>query len=293
MRFAKSMPYTVPVSFNKFIENISLTGDHHDTAEARRQRIVSLLSNNFTIVDSFATGSIPRKTALKTQSDLDVFVVLHYGKHILGKSPTAVLQAVRDALGEYRTNVRKNGQAVTLYYESWPNVDIVPVCRVVNDDKSLSHYEVPDMNSGKWLTSRPRTHANAIDAREVELGSKFKPLLRMAKEWNLAHSDLMQSYHLEVIGLRGVTWLGDEWAWSVFQFFEAAAKLASAYMWHEDGFADDYLDYSSRSEVVKRLETARDKARDAWYHTYNGRSEHQKAIQIWRQIFGNRFPAYG
>ncbi|MFL6261418.1 MAG: nucleotidyltransferase [Thermoanaerobaculia bacterium] len=287
------MPYTVPVSFDKFIENISLTGDHHSTAEARRGRIVSLLGNIFTIVDSFATGSIPRKTALKTHSDLDVFVVLHYEKHIKGKSPKAVLQSVRDALGEYRTNVRKNGQAVTLYYESWPNVDIVPVSGVVNYDKSISHYEVPDMNSGKWLTSRPRKHADAIDAKDLELGSKFKPLLRMAKEWNLAHSDWMQSYHLEVIGLRGTTWLGGEWPWLLFKFFEAAAKLASSYLWYEDGFADDYLDYSSRSEVVKRLEIARDKAREAWYYTYEGRSEHEKAIQIWRQIFGNRFPAYG
>lgn len=287
------MPYTVPVSFNKFIENISLTGDHHSTAEARRERIVSILSNTFTIVDSFATGSIPRQTSLKTHSDLDVFVVLHYGKHVKDKSPQAVLQSVRDALGEYRTNVRKNGQAVTLYYESWPNVDIVPVSRVVNDDKSISHYEVPDMNSGKWITSRPRKHANAIDAKEKEVGSKFKPLLRMAKEWNLAHSALMQSYHLEVIGLRGTTFLNEEWPWVVFQFFEAAAKLASSHMWYEDSFADDYLDYNSRSEVVKRLETARDSARDAWYHTYGGRSEHEKAIQIWRRIFGNRFPAYG
>lgn len=287
------MPYTVPFSFGKFIENISLTGDHRGTAEARRGRIVSLLGNTFTIIDSFATGSIPRNTALKTHSDLDVFVVLHYGKHIKGKSPEAVLQSVRDALGNYRTNVRKNGQAVTLYYESWPNVDIVPVAGVVNEDKSISHYDVPDMNSGKWLTARPRRHANAIDARDAEVGRKFKPLLRMAKEWNLAHSDLMQSYHLEVIGLHGIDWLGDEWSWSVFKFFEAATKLASSYLWYEDGFADDYLDYSSRSEVVKRLENARDKASEAWYSTYNGRSEHEKAIRIWRQIFGNRFPAYG
>ena len=27
------MPYTVPISFEKFVENISLTGDHKETAD--------------------------------------------------------------------------------------------------------------------------------------------------------------------------------------------------------------------------------------------------------------------
>lgn len=71
------MPYTVPASFNKFVENISLTGDHKETATARKDRVVSLLSNSLTILDGFATGSVPRGTALKTVADLDVMVVLH------------------------------------------------------------------------------------------------------------------------------------------------------------------------------------------------------------------------
>jgi hypothetical protein len=286
------MAYTAAASFNRFIESISLTGDHQKIAEVRRERIVSLLGNTFNIVNSFPTGSIPRGTALKTHADLDVFVVLHWGKHIKGKSPESVLQSVRDALGEYRTNVRKNGQAVTLYYETWPNVDIVPVSRVDNDDKTINCYEVPDMNSGTWLPSRPRKHAKAIDERAAAIGTGFKTLLRMIKEWNIAHSDLMQSYHIEVLGLHIVDSLSD-WPWTVFQFFEEAAKVTSSSLFYENSYPDDYLDSYSRKEVVKRLETARDKAHDAWYYTYNGRSEHAKAIQLWRQIFGDRFPAYG
>ncbi len=59
------MPYTVPVSFDRFVENISLTGDHKKAANARKDRVVSLLGNTFTILDGFPTGSIPRGTALK------------------------------------------------------------------------------------------------------------------------------------------------------------------------------------------------------------------------------------
>jgi tRNA nucleotidyltransferase (CCA-adding enzyme) len=103
------MPYTVPFSFNKFVENISLTGNHEKTATARKEHIVSLLGHTLTILDAFATGSIPKGTALKADADLDVMVVLHWSKHIKDKSPEQVLQDVRDALGEYETYVRRNG----------------------------------------------------------------------------------------------------------------------------------------------------------------------------------------
>lgn len=288
------MPYTVSFSFQKFIENISLTGDHQETANTRKDRIVSLLSNTFTILDAFPTGSIPRWTALKSRADLDVMFVLHWTKHIKGKSAKQVLQDIRDALGEYRTNVRKNGQAVTLHYESWPNVDIVPASKTLNNNGTVNYYNVPDMNSGKWLKSRPRRHAGAIDAKANECGHHFKPLIRMIKEWNQTHSDLMSSYHIEVLCLKIFSGVLSDYTWDVFQFFDCAATLVQSRLPYEGGYADDYLeDDDNREEVLSRIETARGRTRNAWYLTYGDRNDHEAAIGIWRQAFGNRFPAYG
>jgi tRNA nucleotidyltransferase (CCA-adding enzyme) len=97
------MAYTVAAAFDAFYENINLSGDHRQTANARRDNVVDTLSKKFEIVESFATGSIPKFTALKGQADLDVMVALHYGKHIKDKTPTQVLQDVRAALAEWRT----------------------------------------------------------------------------------------------------------------------------------------------------------------------------------------------
>jgi tRNA nucleotidyltransferase (CCA-adding enzyme) len=141
------MPYTVRASFDAFYENINLSGDHRETANTRRDDIVSKLGRTFSIIEAFSSGSIPKYTALKNHADLDVIVALHYGKHVEGKTPIQVLQSVRDALAEWRTGVRKNGQAVTLYYKTWPNVDIVPVSRTTNDDGAVLHYNVPDSNT--------------------------------------------------------------------------------------------------------------------------------------------------
>ena len=94
------MPYTVTTSFDKFYENINLGGDHRATANGRRDDIVSTLSKTFTIVDAFSAGSIPKYTALRAHADLDVILVLNWTKHIKDKTPTEVLQSVRNALAE-------------------------------------------------------------------------------------------------------------------------------------------------------------------------------------------------
>jgi len=287
------MPYTVQNSFEKFRENIELSGDHRETASNRKNRIVSLLENEFEILDAFPSGSIPRFTAVKGYADLDVIVVLHYGKHIKNKRPSQVLQAVRDCLGEYKTNVRKNGQAVTLYYDSWPNVDIVPVSRVVNDDGSVNYYSVPDMNTENWLPSRPRKHSNTLGAKNKECGDIFKRIIKMIKWWNHQHSSFLQSFHIEVMALNIFNGELADYPWNIFQYFDKAAELTSSSLWYELGYADGYLNSETRKLAVERLKTARDKARNAWYLTYNGRDKHKEAIEIWRQIFGDKFPAYG
>ena len=114
----------------------------------------------------------------------------------------------------------------------------------------------------------------------------------MIKEWNKEHSEFLQSFHIEVMAIRIFDSTISDYPWSLFQYFEKAVKLATSSLYYEDECVDDYLDSEQRQEVIKRLETARDRARDAWYLTYNGRNRDKEAIEIWRQVFGERFPAY-
>lgn len=287
------MPYTVEASFNKFYESINLDGDHRGTANKRRDRIVELLGNSFTILEAFSTGSIPKFTALKERADLDVMVALHYGKHIKGKTPRQVLQDVRDCLAEYRTGVRRNGQAITLYYETWPNVDIVPVSRTNNSDGSVSHYNVPDSNTGDWIKSRPKSLAARINSKSSDCGQNFRRIIKMIKHWNRVHSDYMSSYHIEVLAISVFDSNLDDTPWEVFQFFDRARNLIERPLWYSTGFADDYLTWSNRLEVLRRFDAAIGKSREAWLKTYGSKPDHKAAIEIWKQIFRDKFPAYG
>jgi hypothetical protein len=285
------MAYTVQAAFDEFYNTINLGGDHRGTANKRRDHIIELLGKRFTILDAFGTGSIPRFTALKGEADVDVIVVLHYGKHIKGKTPKEVLQSVRDALGQSKNQVRKNGQAVTLYYTTWPNVDIVPVSRTTDDNDQVLYYNVPNMNDGTWIKSKPRAHSTDIEDRASVCGANFRKLIKMMKWWNLRHSDYLQSYHIEVMALNTFTTALSDLPWEMFQFFDKCHQLTESSLWHDIGYADDYLSYSNRQEVRKRLLTATDQARMAWYHGHGGLQK--EAINAWGQVFGNGFPAYG
>lgn len=171
--------------------------------------------------------------------------VLHYGQHINGKSPKQVLESVQEALSGYTRMVKKNGQAVTLYYDSWPNVDIVPASRFVNDDGTVKHYKIPDMTRGRWLQSRPRAHTTAM----AEASVRQRELVRMIKTWNREHSELMQSYHIEVLvlSLPDVT---QGWPFEVHYFFEHAVEMIDTALYHPNGTpgrVDDYLDHETRA----------------------------------------------
>jgi hypothetical protein len=287
------MPYTVAVSFNTFYDNINLSGDHRETSNARRDNIVKTLGKTFDIIEAFSAGSIPKYTALKDHADLDVIVALNWTKHIKDKTPTQVLQTVRDALAEWRTGARKNGQAVTLHYKTWPNVDIVPVSRTVNDDGSVSHYNVPDSNTDIWIQSRPKKHAAAIEAKSSECGYNFRRIIKMIKHWNRIHSDYLQSYHIEVLALNVFSGNLDDTPWHVFKFFSDARKFLEGPLWYDTGFADDYMSWSDRQETLKRFDSAIEKSRDAWFKTYSGNNDEQGATETWQQIFGSKFPNYG
>jgi hypothetical protein len=286
------MAWTVNSAFDEFFLNINLSGDHRDTANARRDHVVSSLKKELDVIEAFNSGSIHRFTALKGYSDVDVIVALHFGKHIDNRTPIEVLQSVRDALGQYRTNVRKNGQAVTLYYATWPNVDIVPASHVVDNFGNVLEYQIPDANTQSWISTNPKIHTSDIESKSSICGSSFRKIIKMIKWWNKKHSDYLQSYHVEVIALKVFDSKLDDMPWDVFQYFDKAIPLLSSSLWHDRGYADSYLSRTDRFEVIKRLETARDTARTAWHLAYKG-NNNAGAIREWRKIFGEKFPSYG
>jgi hypothetical protein len=285
--------WTVSAAFDEFHEKINLSGDHRATANSRRDHIVSLIKNAFDVIEAFASGSIPRFTAVREYADVDVIVALHYSKHVKDKTPSQVLQAMRDCLGAYRTDVRRNGQAVTLYYQTWPNVDIVPCSQSVDNAGNVTHYNIPDSVRGHWILSKPKDHSRDIENRSSACGPSFRKLIKMMKWWNHKHSDYLQSYHLEVMALRSCSGLLNDMPWDAMKLFDNSSTLVQSSLWHEGGYVDSYLSQADREAAHARLRSAYSVALSAWHATYGSKNDHRTAIERWRQVFGSDFPAYG
>lgn len=287
------MATSVSAAFDQYFDAINLAGDFRTTANTRRDLIVNELAKTFTILEAFATGSIPKFTALRGAADIDVMVALHYQKHIQDKTPTQVLASVRTALAAWRPGARRNGQAVTLKYQTWPDADVVPVARFVDAAGNFTHFAVPDSNTDTWIPSKPKELAATIEAKASSCGPLFRKLIKMLKHWNRSHGDYLRSYHIEVLAIRAMDGPQSEITWAMFKFFENARTLLAGSLYYDLGFADDYLTYADRMEVLKRFDTAIGIARTAWYSTYGVNSDHKEAIRLWRQIFGDTFPTYG
>jgi Second Messenger Oligonucleotide or Dinucleotide Synthetase domain len=286
------VPYHVDTAFHDFYELINLPGDFRETANARKDWIVNRLNPVYNILDAFAMGSIPKYTALQEHADLDVMVVLHFGEHIEGKTPADVLEDLRTMLGSGAGSVRRNGQAVTMRFQSWPNVDVVPasVRYADKETKKIDYYSIPDMHRSEWLRTRPRNHAKAIASAAELNGPKFRQVIKMIKEWNRRQRVQLQSYHIEVIALKMESAF-DDYSWAVYQWFETAKE----HVWvcfHEGVDIVEYLD-GKYTTVLDQLKDAEKLANDAWYLTYADQDDHEQAIAKWRKVFGQSFPPYG
>ena len=106
---------------------------------------------------------------------------------------------------------------------------------------------------------------------------------------------MLEGYHIEALALHTLTGTFDSYQWNIYRFSDLAYTLAKSLLWHDGSFVDNYLylNPSTRAEILSRLATARDKSLSAWHATYDGNDDDKKGIEIWRQVFGDKFPAYG
>jgi hypothetical protein len=282
------MPYLVTSCIDEFLQATAVPRDARETADTRRNAIVELLEKKFEILDCFPTGSLVRGTGLKHVSDVDVILALHFSKHIDGRSPLAVLESVRAALSTYNAKiVKKNGQAVTLYFATWPNVDIVPAKRVRDGNGHVLH--IGDANTGEWIPTNPAGH----DVAMARLPVRARQLVRLMKCWNRAHSGYFQSFHIEqvVLAMPGVgsdlPWDEASWPWTFLRFFERALELTLP-----DTTISDAYEVDDWSALRSRLKTAYDDSLSAWYAVHS-RDDYSEAIQRLGGLFGAAFPKYG
>jgi hypothetical protein len=301
------MPSTVRASFQEFSGRLEPTEMQKSDAATKQSGVRDCLNARLSIDSSFLTGSYARRTIIRPPDDIDLFVVLDYPEHgrdyyLAYDSAQKILKRFHAILKDYYpgTPIRKDHPAVHLTFATY-GLDVVPAFR-----RNGGGYMIPSHTKAGWIPTDPTKHAERTSAMNRTTGGYFVPLVKMFKSWNRANFYKLTGFHLEM-GLAD-TWptmqsliypysaqhvIYSSYAEGAAALFSALSTKLQYYTSDPAGMSgniDDYLAFEDRSSTRQRLTRADEAAQIALRH--EARGDHYAAINKWRDIFGDPFPAY-
>lgn len=293
------MATTIKQSFEELKQNLNITGLQHETVSTRQTNIREAIEADLEVLDSFLTGSYSRSTMIAplSEADIDIFVVLdsqyYYNYNGQNGGQGGLLDLVKRTLKKTYTktpDISRNGQAVTIRFTDFV-VDVVP-----GFNRKGGGYLIPNSITQSWISTDPKKHVELSSQANTNHNNDYVPLVKMIKGWNRSHSSFFRSFHLEVLALEILNNVTiSDYPSGVRYYFDKARTLISQKNPDPAGYGGDIGSYLDTKEIVdeavSRLQRAYETALKAEDFEKEGYT--QSAIDKWRVLFGNYFPAYG
>lgn len=295
---------TVDDAFRKFKSRLELNDREQKNASARQTEVRDYLVTKFAIDRSFLTGSYARYTKTKPLKDIDIFFELNEKeKDYRNKAPSVVIGDFHDALVDKygKSAVRKQSRSVNVDFgvliDSEDNTDyrIVSV-DVVPAFASGDDYEIPDVDTGKWIKTNPEIHARKATAANQAFSNEWKGLVRMVKYWNNnprhGEKPIKPSFLIEVMALQCLygDWQG-RFDYELQGFFATLADRIFDEWPDPAGLGppiSNGMDTARKQRARTLLTAASREAGIAIDHARKGRNG--EALKAWRALFGPKFP---
>lgn len=293
------MALTIPASFERLKTNLEITMPQGTTVSTRQQAVRACISNAMTVVDDFLTGSYARSTMINPlkEADIDIFIALDpkYYYHYNGQNggPAGLLDYTkRTLLKTYTTtpDISRNGQAVTIRFTDFV-VDVV-----VGFNRTGGGYLIANSVNNHWLETDPKKHVSIMTEANKAHNGDLVRIIKMIKGWNKTHGSFFRSFHLEVLALevfKNVTI--SDYPSGVRFFFDKVRTNVKAQNLDPAGYGDDigrYINSQTKvAEAVAHFQTALDQSLRAEQLAKN--NDIRGAVDTWRKVFSNYFPAYG
>jgi hypothetical protein len=297
---------TIDEAFRKFKSRLELNDREQENASKRHNEVREHIRSRFTTDDDFLTGSYRRHTKTKPLKDIDIFFVLAESQRAKyrDKAPSVVLQdfcaALVDKYGDKA--VSKQGRSVCVDFGvvidaddntdyKVVSVDVVPAFVAGND------YEIPNADTGKWMKTNPKVHAEKATDANKNYGGEWKALVRMAKYWNNnpdhgADKPIKPSFLIEVMCLQVLYggW-GGRFDYEFQALFTTLADRICDEWPDPAGLGSpisDGMDAARKQRARGLLRAASDQASIAIDLARKGRTG--DALKAWRKLFGPKFP---
>jgi hypothetical protein len=186
-------------------------------------------------------------------------------------------------------NMSRNGQAVTVRFSDFV-VDVV-----VGFKRNFDGYIIANSVNNFWLETDPKKHVEIFSqANKVHRGN-LVPLIKMIKGWNKGNGSFFRSFHLEVLALEALNNVTiTDFPSGLRFFFQKAQSLVRGKNLDPAGYGDDigrYITQATVDEASRKFQGAFNSAAAA--EQYANRGQIPQAVEIWRHLIPNYFPAYG
>lgn len=256
-------------------------------------------------LDTFLSGSYKRDTAIRPRTqdgvvarpDVDIIVVTN---HSLSCSPKDVLCNLHDVIEDEYSEPRPRLQARSVgVLTSKADMDVVPIIAPYGIENTLY---IPDRKLEAWLVTNPPGHTTWTTQINNETNGYFKPLVKLMKWWRCHHptvSKRPKGFVIECIVAECMS--RNETNYAIL-FTGLLESIVKRYQWSvEAGTVPWISDPGVPANSVTSSMTA-----DAFSGFYNKVKAHlsiaqralqlsdsdpEKELELWREIFGIRFPA--
>lgn len=293
--------------FENFVVDIEPSKTTKARASRAHTNLRDFLSKHDTFkevhVRTFLSGSYKRDTAIRPQKngddverpDVDIIVVTN---HWLDDSPGDVLELLYKTLEEKYDTIRKQQRSVGIE-TAQADMDVVPIIEPVGHGGTLY---IADRKLEEWVETNPPKHTEWTTDMNSKAGARFKPLVKMVKWWrrkNPTVSKKPKGFVLECFAAESMSFTQKHYG---ELFVGTLESFVSAYAAHiSQGqvpfIADPGVPGNSVTSELSfaAFEGLYNKAKA---HAEMGRKaldeeDADKAVGLWRQIFGDRFPRFG
>ena len=295
------MATTIQQAFGEFLSNLEITDRQEALVSQRRRGTVAALARELTLhpEESKLIGSYDRHTLIRYlyEGDVDVMVILHYGENKLWDNPagtTGVLDRFKAILDSAlpNTDKRRDRNCISIKFSEF-KLDVVPAFK-----RDGGYYVIPDSVRRAWIPTNPPGFAERITQVNRQMDGTLVPLIKMVKAWNRAVGWPIRSFHLECMMHAHFQTCAQRTPYPsmlcVFLGGLPRYLAGSCFDPVTGDRVDTYLDNSAR-ESDRQI--AIQKASSAALAAKEALGDQDKypsvAIDEWKRLMGEFFPAYG
>ncbi|MET7826275.1 hypothetical protein ABZT23_16490 [Streptomyces sp. NPDC005386] len=265
------MTHPIAHLFDDFLRYITLSDSEKAIALEQGRRLSRRIEQRPEVRECLITGSMTRSTAIRKFSDVDIVAVIESENKLAQADSATLVAAVATILRETEPHVEVSENAVRVVYEECVTVDVLAGIYTGTNSTDDDVYRIPTSNQEGWETYAPEEQSRRIREATEFFGDDFKKLIRLCKWWSKTHDQPVSSHDIELIAFNSFTDDIPELPRALIEMFNAIEHSIDT--------------GSPKMPILLKSKSIATEAYSSWQS-----GDAQKSIELWRRLFGDRFP---